>query len=102
MVIPNERRATQSGAFSAATPTFELFLMGPLPFFRPTALKLAHLEQPNSAPFALLAEKMANGLERAKLAWPGDIKNSVNRPSNTVSTLPISVLVVAITGLFCR
>ena len=67
----NARRATPSGAFSVATPSLQLNKSGLGPFFRPTALKLAHLEQPNVAHLALLDEKMADS---------SDIQISVNWP----------------------
>ena len=71
LVVLNDRRATPSGTFSAATPALKVNLLGLGPFFHPTALAVAYLEQPNSTPFALLAEKMAAS---------SGIQISVNRP----------------------
>ena len=92
-MVLHERRATPSGVFSDATPTLQLDKLGLGPFFRPTALKFVHLEQPlkrqerfarqprqgrgigicrtNVTHFALLDEKMAAS---------SDIEISVNRP----------------------
>ena len=71
LVVLNARRATPSGAFSAATPLLPANGLGLWPFFRPTTLKFARLEQPNVTHLALLDEKMADS---------SDIQISVNRP----------------------
>ena len=70
-MVLHERQATPSGVFSAATPTLQLDKLGLGPFFRPTALKFVHLEQPNVTHFALLVKKMAAS---------SDIEIRVNRP----------------------
>ncbi|MEW8260368.1 MAG: hypothetical protein AB2720_16430, partial [Candidatus Thiodiazotropha taylori] len=58
LVIPNERRATPSGAFSGTTPHIDVE-EGAGAIFPPTALSFAHVEQLHVAHSALLDEKIA-------------------------------------------